>query len=262
MKKTKLITMAVSFLLTVGMIGAGFASWIISADVEENVDTSVKVETVVDTRVALTVNSDNASVYFGVPETMNSENAWLTASSDAKKQDLSSKVVCTVNNNKALVDAGFTHVEIVASIIISKASLTNVFDLSKMTYIALPSNYDKSDENNYIKEQTIQIPLVNDGSTEKVNSDVEFTFGWGGSFSGSNPYAFFNATDKSPSADVTYYDFFNSNVQKTGSYADFAYSALSALAALNGTAQDGGVAPGMAFTIKLVAKPITVAQGE
>ena len=118
----------------------------------------------------------------------------------------------------------------------------------------------QSDNDNHIIEQTIQIPLVNDDSTATVNADVEFIFGWGGSFSGVNPYTFFS--DKVASADVSYYDFFESNAQKTGSYADFAYSALSALAALNGTAQDGGEAPGMAFTIKLVAKPITIPQGE
>ena len=53
MKKGKLITMAVSFLLTVGIVGAGFAAWVISADVVKEATGTVTVEEVIDKRMEI-----------------------------------------------------------------------------------------------------------------------------------------------------------------------------------------------------------------
>jgi hypothetical protein len=77
MKKTKLITMAVSFLLTVGMIGAGFASWIISSDVAKEETGKIKVEEVIDSRLKLAVFTNNEQTVDGKTWTLaGNDTAW------------------------------------------------------------------------------------------------------------------------------------------------------------------------------------------
>ena len=94
MKKSKLITMAVAFLLTIGMIGAGFAAWVISAPTQESVQGTVSVDTVVDKRIKLsTPVTTNAGIAFGAPNnTTAASNAWLTWDSSAVKEDVVSDI--------------------------------------------------------------------------------------------------------------------------------------------------------------------------
>ena len=257
MKKTKLITMAVSFLLTVGMVGAGFASWLITSEVQEEKTGTIKVESVIDSRLDLTVG-DADGVHFGVPTAMNDDDPWLTASADAASEDLSSTVSLTVNNASTLYNSdntsGYRYVVVTATLIISKASLVNVYNPdpnAAINYIVLPGVDTQADSNNYQIEQKIVIDL-----NAAEAGDVVFTFRWGSDFGNVNPYDFFNG--KSSSATCEYYEFntqsktttTTAKVEKT--YADFAYSALSALADLNGS-----TGAGLGFTIKIVAKPST-----
>ena len=59
MKKSKLITMALSFLLTIGMVSAGFAAWVISAPTVKEASGTVSVDTVTDKRIELSIVEDD-----------------------------------------------------------------------------------------------------------------------------------------------------------------------------------------------------------
>lgn len=103
MKKNNLVTMGVSFLLCVGMVGAGFASWVISAGVEEDLESTVKVESVIDQRLKIATrvkpvdskgDADgsgevwDADLYFGAPKDQTGVTTpWLSYQPDEKDQE-------------------------------------------------------------------------------------------------------------------------------------------------------------------------------
>ena len=126
MKKSKLITMAVSFLLTIGMIGAGFAAWVITAPTVKETEGSVSVDTVIDKRVKFNITKDNVNmsyyegtatktisngdinVAFGKPASPASVTGvtpWLTYGSDTPVEDMSSVLSFTITNQQQLATA-------------------------------------------------------------------------------------------------------------------------------------------------------------
>lgn len=120
MKKNNLVTMGVSFLLCVGMVGAGFASWVISADVNEDLNSTVKVEEVIDRRLVLTTSTKNAEgsgelwdadLYFGAPKDnatapdgyTSNQYSWLSNNGTEKEDlDVYVEVVLNYDNLKEL----------------------------------------------------------------------------------------------------------------------------------------------------------------
>lgn len=89
--KRKTLTLTLSILACLALIGVGFASWIISADAADKAEGSFIVDTVTDK--SYTVEGswlDNQSkITFGAPATMNNtSDTWLTNDSTDKKENL------------------------------------------------------------------------------------------------------------------------------------------------------------------------------
>lgn len=245
--KGKLVTMAVSFLLCIGMVGAGFASWIITAKTEVTGQGEVKVDTVVDKRIKVTsVDAGGVDVIFGAPKDA-IDDAWLL-NDNLDNEDLTSSVTLNLDeaNLVQLKAAGVNKLTFSATISVSADDL---------------SAYNTAKTKNYIVEPTTIASVEIDLSSATVTEDEETgtktinvaktatltcDFGWG---------SYFNLwTDKNENGDVDAgennpvnpYVYFNS-LWEDGSdvdelpaeYADktvgdMAYDVLSAIQAIGG----------------------------
>lgn len=98
--KRKTLTLTLSILACLALIGVGFASWIISAEVSATpAEGSFIVDTVTDRsyKVKGAWLSNQSNITFGAPTTMNNvENAWLTNNSEDKKENLTVTYQLTV----------------------------------------------------------------------------------------------------------------------------------------------------------------------
>lgn len=98
--KRKTLTLTLSILACLALIGVGFASWIISAEVSATpAEGSFIVDTVTDRsyKVEGAWLSNQSNITFGAPTTMNNvENAWLTNNSEDKKENLTVTYQLTV----------------------------------------------------------------------------------------------------------------------------------------------------------------------
>ena len=185
--KGKLVTMAVSFLLCVGMVGAGFASWVITNNVQENASGNIQVEQVVDKRLNLIVGEQNLDVFFGAPEnpTTTNENPWLKSESAEKYEDLKATIsvgfgkdnLAKVKGSKIKVEAKFTITPTVASAY-SEAIEYNLISVPDATNLTQSQEFTATEE--------------------AWNYDFELSFNWGSYFNGVsgpvNPYNYFNDT--------------------------------------------------------------------
>ena len=181
--KGKLVTMAVSFLLCVGMVGAGFASWVISNSITETAEGTIEVESVLDKRLKnVSINDDAAGVHFGAPAEVDAK-AWFS-NNDAGKEDLLSSVTITLNetNVAALQNAGVKTVTFTATISIPETN--EAYNAAvEAGYIAGPTD----------TTATLTLNLDESAGEVKTSGTVEFNFAWGTSFVGNNPYNYFNS---------------------------------------------------------------------
>lgn len=198
--KRKTLTLTLSILACLALIGVGFASWIISADTSATADGSFVVDTVTDKRLNatgrwITINGENvtsdddsAKVSFGAPSSMDNANAWLTNDeAGAEKLTVVYELTVKTKADEPVAVTGLTDKEIV-SVVSCDASYTG--------YIVLPE---------------VSVSEVGNGVYR-----LTLTFSWGDKFGGKNPYEYYNGQ--------TYSD----------SIASTALTDLQAINALNG----------------------------
>ena len=197
--KGKLVTMAVSFLLCVGMVGAGFASWVITSKTQETATGNIQVDDVVDKRIKIADKDfTGVNVYFGAPsETM--ENAWLLNDNMAK-EDLVSSASLTLDANNLLYLAGKSVTKLTFTATIAVANNDAYTAAITAKYITAPT----------VTTVTKEVVLSGDGSiiagdniaAENLVLDFVFNFGWGDAFKiaeddetfkNVNPYTYFNS---------------------------------------------------------------------
>lgn len=209
MKKSKLITMAVSFLLAIGMVGAGFAAWVISAPTTSEATGSVTVDEVVDKRIKLTTATDDgtansawdANVVFGAPETQDINGAWLTATGDnLPTQDMNSVIKVTITNIDDLKNLDVETIKLEFSI-----AFENPADSENLTIVSFPESatvYNTTyadNESILTATETYYLIGLNDVSTSELVLYVDFAFTWniptGNGYSDQNPYNYYNNVD-------------------------------------------------------------------
>ena len=219
MKKGKLITMAVSFLLTVGIVGAGFAAWVISADVVKETTGTVSVDTVVDKRIDFTVlDTSDTEIYFGKPTAENTKTfakPWFTNDAD-KTEDLVMTLNFSINNLPQLRDTHHVE-EIKIKVEIEKEQFGDAVD-----YIIVPEEtfITGSDASGIIKLASAPTEFK---AVLTFNWTADWTTNWDNKTS-TNPYNYFNG--------------FDANAIISGSnetYADRAKSVMETIAELNDT---------------------------
>lgn len=190
--KRKTLTLVVGLLLTLSLVGIGFASWVISANDSETIIGNVEVQTVTDRRLDITVKDltystdhyaagDSNKIIFGMPTdeeiaSAGITNPWLTNSDD------------TVENLSVtfVVEVAYKTPDAIAA-----ADIT--FEASYVANDAIAGLVTKG----YLAQPTVEFTEVTDSDPNKVTYNVTLTFDWGSSFTGINPYLFYNATGKS-----------------------------------------------------------------
>lgn len=176
--KRKTLTLTLSILACLALIGVGFASWIISADATKKAEGSFIVDTVTDNRLVATgrwitingeeVTSDDnsAKVSFGAPATMDNTKAWLTNDGKGTVAKLTVVYELTVKTKGG---------EFVSNL--ADNAITGTVSCANETY-----------DPKYVALPTLTV-------TNKGNGIyyLQLDFNWGTDFGGKNPYDYYNA---------------------------------------------------------------------
>lgn len=188
--KRKTLTLTLSILACLALIGVGFASWIISADATDKAEGSFIVDTVTDKsyNVEGAWLDNQSKITFGAPDTMNNtSDTWLTNDSTDKKENLTVTYQLTVTYGNGSKAAGIAN------------KITAV--------VTAPENpnYTAAVDGGLIIAPTNATVEETGEGTGVYNITV--TYQWGEHFGKVNPYTYYNgktATDTLTDSTTTY----------------------------------------------------------
>ena len=175
--KRKTLTLTLSILACLALIGVGFASWIISANAADKAEGSFIVDTVTDNRLVATgrwitingeeVTSDenSAKVSFGAPVKMEKPSAWLTNDSKDIVEKLTVVYELTVKTKGGAFVSNLADDAITGTVVCNN-------DAYNANYVALP-----------------ELTVTNKGNGIYY---LQLDFNWGTDFGGKNPYDYYN----------------------------------------------------------------------
>ena len=198
--KRKTLTLTLSILACLALIGVGFASWIISADAIKEAEGNIIVDTVTDKSYVISAASwkgGNSKISFGAPKKaeMTEPNAWLTNNSAGEAENL------TVTYQLTVTYADTT-------------PATGLVDSKKIA-----ATFGAPNDPNYKKAISDELIIAPESTTIKETSaggyEITVTYKWGKHFANSataegvNPYTYYNgngrkATDKIGETSTTY----------------------------------------------------------
>lgn len=188
--KRKTLTLTLSILACLALIGVGFASWIISAEVSATpAEGSFIVDTVTDRsyKVEGAWLNNQSKITFGAPDTMNAENPWLTNDSEGKTENLTVTYQLTVTYGDGTKATGIAN-KITAVVTAPKNENYTAAVNGKL--IIAPTN-----------------ATVEEASEGNGKYNITVTYQWGEHFDKVNPYTYYNlknATDKLNGSETTY----------------------------------------------------------
>ena len=188
--KRKTLTLTLSILACLALIGVGFASWIISAEVSATpAEGSFIVDTVNDKtyKVEGAWLNSQSKITFGAPDTMNAEDPWLTNDSKGKTENLTVTYQLTVKYGDNTPATG-----------IKDKIITTVSAPADPNYTAAVNGKLIIAPTNATVEETGE-------GTGVYNITV--TYQWGEHFGKVNPYTYYNektATDTLTDSTTTY----------------------------------------------------------
>lgn len=188
--KRKTLTLTLSILACLALIGVGFASWVISAEVSATpAEGSFIVDTVNDKsyKVEGAWLGSQSKITFGAPATMNASNPWLTNDSEGKTENLTVTYQLTVTYGNGTKATGIANK--ITAVVTAPADKNYTAAVNGKLIIA-PTN-----------ATVVEAPEGNG----KYNITV--TYQWGEHFGNDNPYTYYNAktaTDKLSGTETTY----------------------------------------------------------
>lgn len=187
--KRKTLTLTLSILACLALIGVGFASWIISADTSTTEQGSFIVDTFADKTYVVSGEwlENKSSIIFGAPATMNAENPWLTNNSKGKTENLTVIYQLTVTYGDETQATGIAN-KITALVTAPKNANYTAAVNGKL--IIAPTN-----------ATVVEAPEGNG------KYKITVTYQWGEHFGNVNPYTYYNAktaTDKLSGTETTY----------------------------------------------------------
>lgn len=191
--KRKTLTLTLSILACLALIGVGFASWIISAEVSATpAEGSFIVDTVNDKsyKVEGAWLDSQSKITFGAPATMNASNPWLTNDSEGKTENLTVTYQLTVTYGNGPKATGATGIANKITAVVTAPADKNYTAAVNGKLIIAPTN-----------ATVVEAPEGNG----KYNITV--TYQWGEHFGNVNPYTYYNAktaTDKLSGTETTY----------------------------------------------------------
>ena len=187
--KRKTLTLTLSILACLALIGVGFASWIISADAAKKAEGSFIVDTVTDKSYKVEGNwlGNQSKITFGAPATMNAVNPWLTNNSEGKTENLTVTYQLTVTYGDGSKAAGIAN-KITA--VVTAPENANYTAAVNGKLIIAPTN-----------------ATVEETGEGTGVYNITVTYQWGEHFGKVNPYTYYNektATDKLSGTETTY----------------------------------------------------------
>lgn len=187
--KRKTLTLTLSILACLALIGVGFASWIISANTSTKAEGSFIVDTVNDKtyKVEGAWLNSQSKITFGAPATMNAVNPWLTNNSEGKTVNLTVTYQLTVTYGDGSKAAGIAN-KITA--VVTAPENANYTAAVNGKLIIAPTN-----------------ATVEETGEGTGVYNITVTYQWGEHFGKVNPYTYYNektATDKLSGTETTY----------------------------------------------------------
>lgn len=188
--KRKTLTLTLSILACLALIGVGFASWIISADTSATAQGSFIVDTVNDKsyKVEGVWLGNQSKITFGAPTTMNNtEKTWLTNDSTDKKENLTVTYQLTVTYGDTTPATGIAN-KITA--VVTAHENENYTAAVNGKLIIAPTN-----------------ATVEETGEGTGVYNITVTYQWGEHFGKVNPYTYYNektATDTLTDSTTTY----------------------------------------------------------
>lgn len=201
MMKRKILIPVLAVMLCVGMIGVGFAAWVIATQTTANIENGTQFTAYPVTNKSVqfgTLYFDNADVTFGATATKY-DPQWITLEEGAT-EDMKAVLVIPIKNWSDVNAEGKTVTLKLTMLINDNEATTNIY---KDKYVKLPAKQIE------IKDGVLQ------GSDAEVKLDtdtgiltVDLVFGWGSYFNNQNPNDFYNdghsANDTMKSGDPGY----------------------------------------------------------
>ncbi len=194
--KRKTLTLTLSILACLALIGVGFASWIISAEAKKEATGNIIVDTVADKTYVVSGEwlGNKSSIIFGAPATMNESNPWLTNDSKGKTENLTVTYQLTVKYGDNKPATGIK--DKITALVVAPASSNYTAAVNGGLIIA--------PENATVEETAEGSGIYN----------ITVTYKWGKHFAdsaeateGVNPYTYYNgkeATGKLNGSETTY----------------------------------------------------------
>lgn len=187
--KRKTLTLTLSILACLALIGVGFASWIISANTSTKAEGSFIVDTVADKTYVVSGEwlENKSSIIFGAPDTMNAQNPWLTNNSEGKTENLTVTYQLTVTYGDGKKATGIAN-KITA--LVTAPENANYTAAVNGKLIIAPTN-----------------ATVEEAPEGNGKYNITVTYQWGEHFGNVNPYTYYNAktaTDKLSGTETTY----------------------------------------------------------
>lgn len=187
--KRKTLTLTLSILACLALIGVGFASWIISANTSTTAQGSFIVDTVTDKtyKVEGAWLNSQSKITFGAPATMNARDPWLTNDSEGKTENLTVTYQLTVTYVDGSKAAGIAN-KITA--VVTAPENANYTAAVNGKLIIAPTN-----------------ATVEETGEGTGVYNITVTYQWGEHFGKVNPYTYYNgktATDTLTDSTTTY----------------------------------------------------------
>ena len=186
--KRKTLTLTLSILACLALIGVGFASWIISANAVDKAEGNIIVDTVADKTYVVSGSwlDGKSSITFGAPATMNAKDPWLTNDSKGKTENLT----VTYQLKVTYGDTPATGIKDKITALVAAPESAKYTAAVNGKLIIAPTNAT-------VKETGEGTGVYN----------ITVTYQWGEHFGKVNPYTYYNektATDTLTDSTTTY----------------------------------------------------------
>lgn len=187
--KRKTLTLTLSILACLALIGVGFASWIISANAVDKAEGNIIVDTVADKTYVVSGSwlDGKSSITFGAPATMNAADPWLTNDSKGKTENLTVTYQLKVTYGDTTPATGIKD-KITALVAAPESAKYTAAVNGKLIIAPTNATVEETGEGTGVYNITV-------------------TYQWGEHFGKVNPYTYYNektATDTLTDSTTTY----------------------------------------------------------
>ncbi len=198
--KRKLITTAVSLLLCLGVVGSGFAAWVISRTTTEEVEGNFAVETIKEAKVDITsatvATDSNAGIVFGAPTEDDLEQLgddatiWFDYQSGTAATNLTVTVDIVISNvNEWMSDYDY---KLSFAVTGKEDADVTAYDAAISDgYIAAPT-FTLAESQGTITDNAMTLDASKKNESNQITLTLTVTFAWGSAFGGKNPYVYYN----------------------------------------------------------------------